>query len=79
MFFTRLISGIVLLAIAFLVCFFGGYPLAFVLLLLSIGAFYELTKAILSDKAKKNSMVNFGYVAIVLFYILLSFRSWSSN
>ncbi len=72
MFITRLISGIVLLAVAFLVCFFGGYPLACVLLLLSIGAFYELTKVLLSEKFKKNAMVNLGYVAIVFFYILLS-------
>lgn len=73
MFFTRLLSGIVLLLIAFVVCFFGGYPLAGVLLLLSIGAFYELTKVLLGDKFKKNPLVFMGYFAIAAYYAILAF------
>lgn len=46
MFVTRLISGIVLLALTAVFVYFGGFPLLAILVLLSIVGFLEMTKAI---------------------------------
>ena len=74
MFVKRLLSGIVLLAIAVFVLVFGGYYLAGVLLLLSLTAFYELSKALGIKKVHENShILNLGFVCIVAFYLVLAF------
>lgn len=74
MFITRFISGIILLIIAFFALFFGGYPLAGVLLLLSLGAYYELLHAMGTKKDKEyNHLEAFGYVAIIVYYVLMAF------
>lgn len=75
MFKTRLLSGIVLIIIAFLSLYFGGYLLGAVLALLSVGAFNELMKAlgVLKEK-EKNPLVIFGYVSILVYYGLLVFN-----
>lgn len=73
-FLTRLVSGIGLLAIAFVSFHFGGYILAAVLLLLSLGAYTELLKALHIKKDKENShLLNFGYVCIVVYYAAMTF------
>lgn len=46
MFVTRLISGIVLLALTAVFVYFGGFPLLAILVFLSIVGFLEMTKAI---------------------------------
>lgn len=74
MFKTRFISGIFLVIGAFASLYFGGYLLAGVLLLLSMGAFYELTKALNVKKDnQKNAMTFFGYCAILAYYLLMAF------
>ncbi len=73
MFKTRVLSGIVLAICAFVTLFFGGYLLAAVLLLLSIGGFLELTKALgIREEKKINSIVLFGLIAISVYYIFLA-------
>lgn len=74
MFFTRLLSGMVLLGLSFLFVILGGYPLIAITYLLSIGGFYEMTKALLVFKDKKqNAMTIFGYIAITVFYAVMAF------
>jgi len=73
MFITRLISGFVLVLISFFAFHFGGYLLAAVLLLLSIGGYLELTKALgIRGEKKVNSITVFGLVAITLYYVLIA-------
>ena len=73
MFITRLLSGMVLVIIAFFAFHFGGYPLAAVLLLLSLGGFTELLKA-LKVKPEKgfNSITILGYAAIIAYYSVMA-------
>ena len=74
MFVKRLLSGIVLLLIAVVSIVFGGYYLAGVLLVLSLTAFYELSKALGIKKPGENShIMNLGFAAIVIFYAVLAF------
>lgn len=73
MFWTRLLSGAVLLLISFGCIYLGGIPLTALLLFLSVGAFYEMSRALgLMDK-KHNILVIWGYVAITAFYALMCF------
>lgn len=73
MFITRLLSGIVLVIWIIGVCLLGGYPLAGTLLLFSLVAFYELCKAMgVKKSGEKNPLVIFGYISIVLYYVLLA-------
>ena len=53
MFWTRLISGIILVIIALATMSIGGSILAITLLLLSLIAFREVTKALLVNKEAK--------------------------
>ncbi len=72
MFKTRLISGIVLVIGAFLSCFFGGYVLSAVLLILSVIAYYELTKALGLKKEKKICSLSVGgYLSIIVYYVVM--------
>lgn len=70
----RTISGAVLLALSFLFIYLGGYPLGGILTVLSMAAYYELTKALVDKYKEKKILVGFGYVAIALMYagLLLS-------
>lgn len=72
MFISRLLSGIVLLGLSFLFVFVGGIPLAAVTMLLSVGAFYEMTKALGLQKEKKfTALTVIGYLSIIAFYVTL--------
>lgn len=75
MFWTRLASGIVLLAAAIATMFIGGIPLALILWTISMIAFRELTKAIRStrDEKKPNLLEIIGFVGITVYYLLLYF------
>lgn len=76
MFKTRFISGIFLVIGALAALYFGGFILAGVLLVLSFAAFYELTKALGVHKDKKgNSLLVFGYLAILTFYVVMAFTT----
>lgn len=75
MFKTRLISGIGLIILSALALHFGGFVLAGILCLLSVGAFMELTKALnIREDKKINSLVLLGIIAIVAYYVALSLR-----
>ena len=70
MFRTRLLSGIVLIIVAFGVIFAGGFVMAGALCAISLIAFFELTKATgVHTKGKKiNGLEIAGIVLIVLYY-----------
>lgn len=75
MFLTRLLSGVVLAALALFTILTGGYLLAAVLLFLALTAFYELTKACgLSGKSGgMRGLEVIGYIGIVTYYLLMTF------
>lgn len=74
MFMTRLASSIVLLTLALLTIYTGGYLLAAVLFLLAVIAYHELTKACgLAGKGQKNGLEIIGYAGIVAYYLLMVF------
>ena len=68
MFWTRLISGIVLIILAFAVLFFGGYVTGIAIMLLSIVGVYELCRVY---DIEKHSPAVLAYVWTVLYYIAL--------
>lgn len=70
MFVTRLISGIVLVIIAFLTMCLGGMPLAGVLLAISLVAYRELSKAlkVATDDKKLNLLEIIGCIGVVAYY-----------
>ena len=73
MFRTRLLSGIVLVALAFVSIWCGGPVLAAVLCAISMIAYRELTKAtgVYTDGAKFNRLEWQGFISIVIYYVLL--------
>lgn len=75
MFMTRLISGIVLVALALAIILTGGYVLAAVLLFLSIVAYRELMKAcgLAHVEEKINGIEIIGYAGIAVYYFFLTF------
>ncbi|MCM1126716.1 MAG: phosphatidate cytidylyltransferase [Lachnospiraceae bacterium] len=75
MFWTRLMSSIVVAALALLTILTGGYLLAAVLLYLALTAFHELTKACgLSGKdGRTGGLEIIGYIGIVIYYLLMTF------
>ena len=75
MFMTRLISGIVLVALALAVILTGGYVLAAVLLFLAVVAYRELMKAcgLAHVKEKINGLEIIGYTGIAVYYFFLVF------
>lgn len=75
MFWTRLASGIVLLAAAVITMSLGGVPLALVLWAISMVAFRELTKALqcATDSKKLNMLELIGLGGITGYYLLLYF------
>lgn len=70
MFKTRLISGIILLAITIAVVFLGGNVLFGVLLVISLIGLYELYKIVNVHKAFPGIL---GYISCLSYYILLYF------
>lgn len=70
MFWTRLASGIVLVIIALLTMSLGGLPLWGVLLLISLVAYRELTKALLcaTDDKKLNALEILGIAGVFAYY-----------
>lgn len=81
MFFTRLLSSIVLVIIALVTLLQGGYLLAAVLLLISLAAYRELSKACnggsLDGKEGKkiNALEAAGYIGILAYYGIVVFTS----
>ena len=75
MFWTRLVSGIVLLGIAIFTMCFGEWPLLLVLYLCSIAAYRELTKALqcASDKKKFNALEAVGFLGVTAYYAAVYF------
>lgn len=75
MFWTRLVSGIVLVIIALAALGFGGIPLAVVLWAISLAAFRELTKALKCavDPPKINLLEILGMAGVTAYYLCLYF------
>lgn len=71
MFWKRLISGIVLLILAIVLVGFGGVPLLFAVLLISLIGQYELYRALGIDHKAISGM---GYAATVVYYLLVLFE-----
>lgn len=75
MFWTRLLSGIVLVIIALLTMGLGGIPLILVLTFISLIAYRELTKALLcaTDEKKLNALEVAGFLGVCAYYIAVYF------
>ena len=80
MFKTRLISGIVLVAIALLTIISGGYVLFCTLLAISLIGMYELYRAMEVQKKGDVLLAGAGYLGAVLYYLLmlLDFRKFGA-
>ncbi|MCM1102116.1 MAG: phosphatidate cytidylyltransferase [Clostridium sp.] len=81
MFWTRLVSGVVLLVMAILAMSIGGWPLLLALYFCSMVAYRELTKALgcASRKGKLNALELIGYPGVTAYYLMLFFtedRIW---
>lgn len=70
MFWTRLSSGIVLLLIALAAMAYGGFPLLFILLAISLVAYRELTKALKCSVEEKrwNLLEILGFLGVFAYY-----------
>lgn len=75
MFWTRLASGVVLVVIALLTMSFGGTALAAILLLISLIAYRELTKALkVTENGKGMNALEFvGLTGVLLYYAAVFF------
>lgn len=75
MFWTRLISGAVMIVIALVTMFLGGPYLAGILLLISLVGYRELTKAQKVNEASKgfNGLETVGMIGVVIYYIVMYF------
>ncbi len=74
MFTTRLMSSVVLLALALFTIYSGGYLLAAVLYFLAMLAYHELTRACkLGGGEKANGLERIGYAGITAYYLLMAF------
>lgn len=71
MFWTRLASGIVLVAIALATIIAGGPVLAVTLLLVSLVGVYELYRVFQVEDGKLSPLALCGYGAVILYYALL--------
>ena len=72
MFVTRLISGIVLVAVALLTICSGGWILYGTLTIVSLIGMVELYRAVQVQKQGENLLAVVGYLGVILHYILLS-------
>lgn len=81
MFWTRLISGILLVAIALVTILAGKGVLAVTLCLISLIAYKELTKAcsVHTEDKKCNAPEFAGMMMTVLYYVLLAVTLWGKN
>ncbi len=75
MFWTRLASGIILVMIALLMLSLGGIPLAITLLIISLIAYRELTKALgcAKDQKKLNALEIVGLLGVAAYYAAVYF------
>lgn len=75
MFWTRLISGIILLIIAILTMGFGKWPLLLILYLCAMVAYRELTKALhcASDTKRFNALEAVGFLGVTAYYAAVYF------
>ncbi len=73
MFWTRLISGIVMIVIAVATMFLGGPYLAGILMLISLVGYRELTKAQKVNTAEKsvNGLESIGLIGVVIYYVVM--------
>lgn len=73
MFWTRLLSGVILVIIALFTMSFGQLPLLLVLYGISISGYRELTKALqcATDTKKMNSLEGVGVVGITAYYAMV--------
>lgn len=73
MFFTRLFSGIVLVAIALFTLISGGGILAGILLVISLIAYMELSKAmgVYGEQKKFNALELAGLLGIIAYYVVV--------
>lgn len=80
MFKTRLLSGILLVAIAFLTIFSGDYVLFFTLLCVSLIGMQELYRAMKVREDSFNTLEIAGYLSAVLFYtaVLIDFERYGT-
>ena len=78
---TRVISGLCIAVILLAVMLLGGPVLALTLLTVSLIAFFELMRALnIHKKGEKISALEiYGYVSIVLFYLLTFFKLIDDN
>lgn len=75
MFWTRLISGVVMVIVALATMWLGGPYLAGILLLISLAGYRELTKAQKVNTAAKgfNGMEIIGLAGVVIYYVVMYF------
>lgn len=80
MFGTRLLSGILLVAIALATIISGGYVLFFTLIAVSLIGMHELYKAMKVKDEKFNILEIVGYVGAILYYVavLLDFERYGT-
>ena len=72
MFKTRLLSGIVLVAIALVTMISGGYVLYGALLVLSLLGVHELYRAVKVEEKKMTLLSAVGYLGVISYYFLLN-------
>lgn len=68
---TRIISGVIMAAGGLVALFVGGYVAGTIVMLIALGAYYELCKACKTlDQEKKpvNAATIMGYIAIIAYY-----------
>ncbi len=77
MFWTRVLSGIVLVAIALLTMSMGGIPLIVILTFISLYAYRELTRALggYTDESKLNALETVGVVGVCAHYVAAYFST----
>ena len=68
---TRLLSGIVLVAIALLTIISGGYVLYGTLLVVSLIGVHELYRAVGVEEKEMNLLSAVGYLGVICYYFLL--------
>ena len=74
MFRTRLISGIIILAILTGGLLLGGLPLFFLMLVFSLIGINELYRAVKVEDGKFSILAVMGYIGAVVYYILVYFK-----
>jgi phosphatidate cytidylyltransferase len=73
MFKTRLLSGILLVALALFTILSGGYILYFTMLLISLIGVHELYRAVKVEEKQVNLLSAVGYLGVAGYYLLVDF------